>query len=127
MMDRGAVLWLRAEGLALAAASLIGLVYTGVPVPIWAALLLGLAPDLAFLAYLAGPRVGAVVYNLAHSYVISVPLAALTLFGVLPPQYFPFALIWLVHIGVDRALGYGLKLPRGFRHTHLGLIGGAKR
>ena len=27
------------------------------------------------------------------------------------------------HIGIDRALGYGLKLPSGFKHTHLGVIG----
>ncbi|TDB99096.1 DUF4260 family protein [Actinomadura sp. 7K534] len=27
------------------------------------------------------------------------------------------------HVGVDRALGYGLKLPDSFRHTHLGEIG----
>jgi hypothetical protein len=29
------------------------------------------------------------------------------------------ALIWLAHIGVDRALGYGLKYPDGFKDTHL--------
>jgi hypothetical protein len=33
------------------------------------------------------------------------------------------ALTWLAHIGFDRALGFGLKSPRGFAHTHLGLIG----
>ncbi len=33
------------------------------------------------------------------------------------------ALIWLVHISVDRALGYGLKLPGSFQDTHLGRIG----
>jgi hypothetical protein len=27
------------------------------------------------------------------------------------------------HIGVDRALGFGLKLPTGVRDTHLGRIG----
>ena len=126
-MERGAVLWLRAEGLALAAAAIVGLIYTGVPVPVWVALLLALTPDLAFLAYFAGPRVGAIVYNLAHSYVISVPVASLTLFGVLPPQFFPFALIWLAHIGVDRALGYGLKSTKGFGHTHLRLFGEASK
>jgi hypothetical protein len=31
--------------------------------------------------------------------------------------------IWLAHIGMDRALGYGFKSPEGFRHTHLGLVG----
>ena len=29
------------------------------------------------------------------------------------------ALIWLTHIGVDRAIGYGLKYPTGFKDTHL--------
>ncbi len=29
------------------------------------------------------------------------------------------ALIWLTHIGVDRALGYGLRYPSGFKDTHL--------
>ena len=29
------------------------------------------------------------------------------------------ALIWLTHIGVDRAVGYGLKYPTGFKETHL--------
>jgi hypothetical protein len=29
------------------------------------------------------------------------------------------ALIWLAHIGADRALGYGLKYPTAFKDTHL--------
>ncbi|MCL4805949.1 MAG: DUF4260 family protein, partial [Anaerolineae bacterium] len=31
----------------------------------------------------------------------------------------PVALIWLAHIGLDRMLGFGLKYPDAFRHTHL--------
>jgi Domain of unknown function (DUF4260) len=33
------------------------------------------------------------------------------------------ALIWIGHIGVDRMLAYGLKLPTAFQDTHLGRIG----
>jgi hypothetical protein len=33
------------------------------------------------------------------------------------------AMIWLAHIGLDRALGYGLKYEAGFSFTHLGRIG----
>ena len=33
------------------------------------------------------------------------------------------ALIWMAHIGMDRALGYGLKYQKGFGFTHLGRIG----
>jgi hypothetical protein len=32
-------------------------------------------------------------------------------------------LIWIAHIGFDRALGYGLKYPTGFGDTHLGRSG----
>ena len=33
------------------------------------------------------------------------------------------AAILIAHVGFDRALGYGLKLPTSFRDTHLGRIG----
>jgi hypothetical protein len=33
------------------------------------------------------------------------------------------AIVWFAHIGLDRALGYGLKYADGFQHTHLGTIG----
>ena len=72
------------------------------------------------------PRTGAIVYNLAHSYALPLALSLSALVfeftGVTP-----FALIWVAHIGFDRALGYGLKYPTAFRDTHLGPIGGAGR
>jgi len=79
---------------------------------------LALAPDLAALGYLAGARAGATAYDLAHTYVWPV---ALGLVGVLADEEVALAvaLVWLVHIGIDRALGYGLKYPTGFRDTHL--------
>jgi hypothetical protein len=33
------------------------------------------------------------------------------------------ASILIAHVGMDRALGYGLKLPSAFQDTHLGRIG----
>jgi hypothetical protein len=39
------------------------------------------------------------------------------------PLTLSVALIWLAHIGIDRALGYGLKYSAGFGFTHLGRIG----
>jgi hypothetical protein len=32
----------------------------------------------------------------------------------------------IAHVGMDRAAGYGLKLPSSFQDTHLGRIGRAK-
>jgi hypothetical protein len=41
------------------------------------------------------------------------------------PIVLSLAIIWLAHIGFDRALGYGLKYAAGFGFTHLGRIGKA--
>jgi hypothetical protein len=87
--------------------------------------LLFLVPDLSFLAYLADAKFGALVYNAAHSYMAPVTLMTLG-FGFASPLTLSIALIWLAHIGIDRALGYGLKYSAGFGFTHLGRIGRQK-
>jgi hypothetical protein len=88
----------------------------------WVFAVLFLVPDLSFAAYLAGPRVGALVYNAAHSYMA--PVALLTTgFALASPPTLSIAMIWLAHIGIDRVLGYGLKYSAGFGFTHLGRIG----
>jgi len=81
-----------------------------------------LTPDISFFGYLAGSKVGAVSYNLAHSYIGAVTCLAAGV--VVPaPTILCIGLIWSAHIGFDRALGYGLKYPDGFGFTHLGRIG----
>lgn len=82
--------------------------------------------DLFMLGYLADPRVGAAVYNFGHSYIV--PVIGLAIAFVWDDSLvLAFTLIWIGHIGLDRALGYGLKLPTSFHDTHLGPIGPAKR
>ena len=84
--------------------------------------LLFFVPDLSFLAYLSDARFGALVYNAAHSYMA--PMALMTAgFVMAEPLVLSIAMIWLAHIGFDRALGYGLKYANGFGFTHLGRIG----
>jgi hypothetical protein len=62
------------------------------------------------------------IYNAAHSYVV--PMALMTTgFVIAEPLVLSVAIIWLAHIGFDRALGYGLKYASGFGCTHLGRIG----
>ena len=116
MADRLPRLLLHAEGAAVATAAVT--IYFWDDQPWWLLLALALAPDLSALGYFAGPRVGAVAYDLAHTSVF--PLA-LALIGVLANTRWAVAvgLVWLTHIGVDRAIGYGLKYPSGFRDTHL--------
>jgi len=111
---------LRLEGLTLFA-SMVGLyaIWGGAW---WIFAVLFLVPDLSFAAYLAGPEAGAFVYNAAHSYLA--PVALLTAgFLSTDPLILSIAMIWLAHIGIDRALGYGLKYEAGFGFTHLGHIG----
>lgn len=95
----------------------------------WMLLVAFLAFDVSMLGYVHSPRAGATTYNLVHNYAFPAAAAAAgfalatasptasTVMGVL-------ACAWAFHVGVDRALGYGLKLPDSFTSTHLGRIGG---
>ena len=83
-------------------------------------------PDLSMLGYTLGPKRGATIYNLFHFYAFPLALGALGL--VLGNGSLQLvALIWTAHIGFDRMLGYGLKLPTGFGDTHLGASKAPKR
>jgi hypothetical protein len=89
--------------------------------PWWLFLLLVLVPDVSMAGYVRGNRIGATIYNLGHTYVFP---AVLGLFGVLASNRVALAaaLIWAAHVGMDRALGYGLKYATGFKETHLGRV-----
>jgi hypothetical protein len=111
---------LQFEGLFLFAAMVLLYAWRGGPW--WLFAVLFLAPDLSFAAYLAGARIGAVVYNAVHTTVVPI---ALLIVGFAFDQWLTLSIatIWLAHIGIDRALGYGLKYFDAFNHTHLGRIG----
>ena len=100
--------WYRAEGAAVFVAALV--LYFRANGAWGMLLVLALAPDLSALGFLAGPRVGSLTYNVTHTYVGPVALGAISVvsgwsLGV------QIALIWLAHIGIDRALGYTLRKP----------------
>lgn len=75
-------------------------------------------PDLGILGYLANVRLGAFLYNFMHTQTLPIALAGLSV-ALHKPASLSFALIWLAHIGADRALAYGLKYPTFFQDTHL--------
>ena len=110
---------LRLEGLAVATAAVA--VYVHEDYSVWLFVALLLVPDLSFAGYAAGPRIGAMIYNVVHTTIGPLALGAVCLItgGGVPVE---IALIWLVHIGVDRLLGYGLKYPTAFKDTHLGRV-----
>ena len=112
--------WLRLEGAAVFVAGLIAYGQLGAP---WLLVLpLLVLPDVSAIGYLGGPRLGALTYNVVHNWafglgVLGVGLAtnvgAIAVLGAAA----------IAHVGMDRAVGYGLKLPTSFQDTHLGRIG----
>jgi hypothetical protein len=115
--------WLRLEGLAGLVA---GLVLFGISGGSWLLLIpLLLLPDVSALGYLAGPRVGAFTYNLIHTWAPGFVTLAIGAW-LASPVLLVIGAILVAHVGMDRAMGYGLKLPSSFQDTHLGRIGRSK-
>lgn len=117
-VDGAVRIWLRAEGLAVLALSILLYWHSGSRWRIFLVLLL--TPDLSMVPYLLSPRVGGVCYNIVHSYFLPASIAVL---AILLNQLsaLPFVCIWTAHIGLDRFLGFGLKYST-FGETHLGIL-----
>ena len=96
--------------------------FSRLPFPWWYFPVLLLVPDLSLLGYLAGPRIGAAIYNLVHHRLLALLYYVLgTLIAV--PALALAGVIIFAHSSLDRLLGYGLKFPDSFTNTHLGRIG----
>lgn len=79
-----------------------------------------LLPDLSIIAYVINNRIGALSYNLGHNYII--PSSVLILYFIFnQPILLSIGLIWVIHIALDRAMGFGLKYNSHFKATHLNL------
>jgi hypothetical protein len=116
MPDRLPSVLLRLEGIAVLVAALV--LYFHLDYGWVLLVVLFLAPDLSFVAFALGPRVGAAAYDVLHTEIFPVALGTV---GVVADSETAakVALIWLAHIGMDRLLGYGLKYPSAFKDTHL--------
>ena len=111
--------WLRAEAAAAFAAGLALYGWLGGP---WLAVVpLLLVPDVSMVGYLRDPRLGALLYNLVHNWVLGLGVLGLGLATSATPVAIAGAVL-ITHVGMDRAMGYGLKLS-SFHETHLGRIG----
>lgn len=111
---------LRLENLAKLFAALFAYHLLGFGWEIFALLIL--APDISFAGYLAGPRTGAIIYNVFHTWLTPIAIGLFSAMGGIAVGL-AVATIWAAHIAADRALGYGLKHRSGFRDTHLGTVG----
>jgi len=112
-------LWLRLEAAVVLIGALVAYATTDQSWWLVAGILL---PDVTMAGYMAGTRIGAAIYNLAH--VTPLPAALIGLgWWQHEPLVAAIGLIWLAHIGLDRTMGYGLKYHDHFQHTHLGMMG----
>ncbi len=112
---------LRSEGLVFFLGAAWAYSFVGASWIMFALLLL--VPDVFMIGYAKNSKIGALVYNIGHTYIT--PFLILCLFLLLhKPILVPIAIIWIAHIGMDRMLGFGLKLDTDFKDTHLGRIGG---
>jgi hypothetical protein len=111
---------IKVEELALTALAVF--LYHFLPYAWWWFAVWFLAPDLSMVGYLAGPRVGAFTYNLVHHKAVAVAVYIAGYFAGSHAMELA-GLVMLAHSSLDRVLGYGLKYPDAFKHTHLGTIG----
>jgi hypothetical protein len=90
----------------------------------WQIAAFGLGPDIALLfgtgrglarGQLHPRAVGP--YNAVHRFWGPLALGVIAVAAGLPVGYFIGALAWAFHIGLDRALGYGLRTPDGFQRS----------
>lgn len=111
--------FLRAEGIvAFLAASILYFYFWGD----WSFYIVALIlPDIGIAGFFGGTKVGSVIYNVTHTFAIPVALIAwLLVSGVtFANTLLLFSLVWCAHIGMDRALGFGLKYPTKFEDTHM--------
>ena len=109
----------RLDGWALMAGSLVAYHLLGGSWWLFGALFL--APDLFMLGYLRDTRVGAVIYNVGHTWAVPVAfgIAAALLWSPLLAQ---LGVIWAFHLAMDRSQGYGFKYASAFTDTHLGRV-----
>ena len=111
---------LKSEGLVFFLSAVLAYSFVGASWVIFVLLLL--VPDVFMLGYAKNSKLGAIVYNIGHTYVT--PFLLLCLFLFLQKMILvPIAIIWIAHISMDRMLGFGLKFDTDFKDTHLGRIG----
>lgn len=74
-------------------------------------------PDLAIFGYSLSTEIGAIIYNIVHTYTIAIAIVCI---GIITSEQMILAagIIWTAHIGMDRMFGFGLKYPTNFKDTH---------
>jgi hypothetical protein len=101
-------------------------VFVNVDAGWWVFPVFAIGPDLAFLVGIGQtgtlehgqmPSRAVPFYNALHRVYGPIALGLLATIGLLPPALLVGALVWGVHIFLDRAIGYGLRTPDGFQRA----------
>jgi len=107
-----------------AALTLLGicfLTHYSLGISVWWWLLLFFSPDVSMLGYLVNTRIGAITYNLFHHRAVAITVAALGYY-LHNDITTSIGILLFAHSSFDRMMGYGLKYPDAFKHTHLGWL-----
>jgi len=75
-------------------------------------------PDISMIGYLKDKKIGAILYNLIHNYILALFIIAIGFFIIKNNTISLFGLILFAHISIDRLFGYGLKYSTNFKDTH---------
>ncbi len=92
------------------------------PYPWWLFLALFFVPDIGMIGYLVNNNIGATTYNIFHHKGLAIIIYLLGVYLSNTILQLSGSILF-AHAAFDRALGYGLKLEKGFKFTHLGEIG----
>ncbi|MGG4551260.1 DUF4260 domain-containing protein [Paenibacillus sp. FSL W8-0186] len=94
------------------------LIYMHLHFPIWLFFVLLFSPDITMIGYAINKKIGAMVYNLGHTFTFPLLLALGYLY--FSQDYLLIgSIVWIAHICMDRAIGAGLKYQDSFKNTHI--------
>ncbi len=110
------------EETAMAAIAIYLLTIYNLGISIWLWVPLFFSPDISMLGYLVNTRVGTITYNVFHHKGMAIAIAAIGYY-LNNDIVIATGILLFAHSSFDKVLGYGLKYPDSFQHTHLGMIG----
>ena len=81
-------------------------------------ILLLFIPDVSMVGYLKDTKLWSITYNLIHNFTLALVLVGVGLIAQ-NTLVTSIGIILAAHVGMDRAMGFGLKYPTAFKDTHL--------
>ena len=97
---------------------LLFIIYWQCNFSLWLFIILLLVPDITMIGYLINTRIGSMIYNIGHSFILPILLLGISL-SISNEFMMEIVLIWIAHILMDRFFGFGLKYAHSFKETHL--------